>query len=84
MRVSEEIINIWVFCAVYPISKSSVQKKVLELASSFNKFIKYPKAKRGQSYTEKVKKNCQEILKHPLTSFVMMTRNDMKLKSLLS
>ena len=49
------ISNIWLFCTVYPTSKPSVQKKVLELVNNFNKLIKYPKVKLGPSYEEKVK-----------------------------
>ena len=40
---------------VYPTSEASVQKKVFELVDTFNKLIKYPKAKRNQSFEEKVK-----------------------------
>ena len=54
-RILQEIIDIWVFCTVYPTSNASVQKKVLELVDTFNKLIKYPKAKRNQSFEEKVK-----------------------------
>ena len=43
MTISQEIIDIWLFCTVYPTSKLSVQKTVLELVNNFNKLVKYPK-----------------------------------------
>ena len=55
MTISQEIIDIWLFCTIYPTSKPSVQKKVLELVNNFNKLVKYPKVKLGPSYEEKVK-----------------------------
>ena len=55
MTISQEIINIWLFCTVYPTSKPSVQKKVLKLVNNFNKLVKYSKVKRGPLHEEKVK-----------------------------
>ena len=39
MTISQEIIDVWLFCTVYPTSKPSVQKKVLELVNNFNKLV---------------------------------------------
>ena len=55
ITISQEIIDISLFCTVYPTSKPSVQKKVLELVNNFNKLVKYPKVKQGPSYEENVK-----------------------------
>ena len=55
ITISQEIIDICLFCTVYPTSKPSVQKKVLELVNNFNKLVKYPKVKQGPSYEEKGK-----------------------------
>ena len=52
--VSEELYNLWVTYNVYPIAKSSVQKRLKDHISEFYRLLNYPKKKMGPKYRSDV------------------------------
>lgn len=56
-NVAQEVIDIWMHCTVYPISKKQVTDKIMkELVQQLGKLRKYPKRKKVETYCNNVKK----------------------------
>ena len=53
--MAQELIDVWVFCNVYPIDINSVTRRLERLAKSFKKLNAYPKSRRkGDNYKQLV------------------------------
>ena len=51
--VAQELIDVWVFCNVYPIGINSVTRRLERLAKSFKTLNAYPKSRRkGDNYKQ--------------------------------
>ena len=51
--VAKELINIWIFCNVYPVNEISVKQKIFALTKTFSSIDRYSKKKRGKSFLQK-------------------------------
>jgi len=50
--VAKELINIWIFCNVYPVNEITVKQKIFALMKTFSLIDCYSK-KRGKSFLQK-------------------------------
>jgi len=51
--VAKELINIWIFCNVYPVNAITVKQKMFALMKTFSSIDRYSKKKRGKSFLQK-------------------------------
>ena len=51
--VAKELINIWIFCNVYPVNEITVKQKMFALMKTFSSIYRYSKKKRGKSFLPK-------------------------------
>ena len=51
--VAKELINIWIFCNVYPVNEITVKQKIFALMKTFSSIDRYSKKKRGKSFLQK-------------------------------
>jgi len=51
--VAKELINIWIFCNVYPVNEITVKQKIFALVKTFSPIDRYSKKKRGKSFLPK-------------------------------
>jgi len=49
--VAKELINIWIFCNVYPVNKITVKQKMFALMKTFSSIDRY--SQRGKSFLQK-------------------------------
>ena len=51
--VGKELINIWIFCNVYPVNEIRVKQKKFALMKTFSSINRYREKKRGKSFLQK-------------------------------
>ena len=51
--VAKELINIWIFCNVYPVNEITVKQKIFVLLKTFSSSDRYSKKKHGKSFLQK-------------------------------
>jgi len=51
--VAKELINIWIFCKVYPVNEMAVKQKIFALMITFSSIDHYSKKKHGKSFHQK-------------------------------
>ena len=51
--VEKELINIWIFCNVYPVNEITVKQKIFALMKTFSSIDRYSKKKCGKSFLQK-------------------------------
>jgi len=52
--IAQEVIDIWMHCTVYPLSKKHVTDKIMVMVTELSKLKKYPRSKRGKTYFKNV------------------------------
>ena len=55
LDVAQEVIDLWMHCTVYPLTKKVVADKTMALVKEQSKLRKYPKRKKGETYFDNVK-----------------------------
>jgi len=50
--VAKELINVWIFCNVYPVNEITVKQQIFALMKTFSSIDRYSK-KRGKSFLQK-------------------------------
>jgi len=51
--VAKELINVWIFCNVYPANEITIKQKIFALMKTFSSIDRYSKKKRGKSFLQK-------------------------------